>query len=329
MKKGHDVTIIARHLPGDLDLYYTSPWAGANWMSFALKDEYRLQHYDAVSYPELMRLAREEPASGICIQTQDYWVHKDDNTVERELPWYKDLVEDFEILPKEELQDDGILFGYRFKTVVISTSIYLNFLLSKISNLGGVYKRVHINHIREANDYHHSVSNPDVIINCTGLLAGKLGGVEDKKVYPVRGQVLLLRNNSKRLFYRGGFKDYPSEAIYMMPRKEGGTIIGGCFLPHVYDGEPDEGLKKRTIERAIKYAPELVEGGKEIDIVRVQVGLRPYREGNIRLEKEYIIGVGKVVHNYGAGGAGYQSSYGAAEGVVKLVEEFDSNISRL
>lgn len=29
-KKGNEVTVIAKHMPGDYDAEYTSPWAGAN-----------------------------------------------------------------------------------------------------------------------------------------------------------------------------------------------------------------------------------------------------------------------------------------------------------
>jgi D-amino-acid oxidase len=44
------------------------------------------------------------------------------------------------------------------------------------------------------------------------------------------------------------------------------------------------------------------DGGK-LQVLRHTVGLRPVREGGIRLEKESISGV-TVVHNYGHGGYG-------------------------
>ena len=72
-------------------------------------------------------------------------------------------------------------------------------------------------------------------------------------------------------------------------------------------------------------------GGKGIehlDVIRHNVGLRPFREGGARIEKERIQGVW-VVHNYGHGGAGYQSSYGCAENVVQLVSEAVAAIARL
>lgn len=54
-------------------------------------------------------------------------------------------------------------------------------------------------------------------------------------------------------------------------------------------------------------------------------GLRPSREGGARVEREEIsIGGGEkrvVVHNYGAGGTGYQAGFGMALEAVKSVED--------
>lgn len=30
--KTNDVAVVAKHMPGDLDIEYASPWAGANFM---------------------------------------------------------------------------------------------------------------------------------------------------------------------------------------------------------------------------------------------------------------------------------------------------------
>lgn len=78
----------------------------------------------------------------------------------------------------------------------------------------------------------------------------------------------------------------------------------------------------RIMKRAVELCPALT-GGKGIehlDIIRQGVGLRPLRLDGVRLEKERINGV-RVVHNYGHGGYGYQSSYGCAQVAVKLVED--------
>ena len=41
--KGYDVTILAKHFPGDKSADYTSPWAGARWKTMAPNDNPRLQ----------------------------------------------------------------------------------------------------------------------------------------------------------------------------------------------------------------------------------------------------------------------------------------------
>lgn len=33
-KPGYNVTVIAKHMPGDYDIEYASPWAGANYLPF-------------------------------------------------------------------------------------------------------------------------------------------------------------------------------------------------------------------------------------------------------------------------------------------------------
>lgn len=50
------------------------------------------------------------------------------------------------------------------------------------------------------------------------------------------------------------------------------------------------------------------------------LGFGPFVKGGTRIEKEKIDGMW-VVHNYGAGGAGYQSFYGWAKDTVSLIEE--------
>lgn len=31
-KNGHKITLVAKHMPGDYDIEYASPWAGANYL---------------------------------------------------------------------------------------------------------------------------------------------------------------------------------------------------------------------------------------------------------------------------------------------------------
>jgi D-amino-acid oxidase len=98
-----------------------------------------------------------------------------------------------------------------------------------------------------------------------------------------------------------------------------------------WESQPDPSLAVRIMKRAIDLCPELVPEGKGIEalsVVRHGVGLRPMRTGSIRVEKEVIDGV-TVIHNYGHGGYGYQTSYGCAYAVEKLVEEALQERARL
>jgi hypothetical protein len=90
------------------------------------------------------------------------------------------------------------------------------------------------------------------------------------------------------------------------------------------------------MNRAVKLCPQMVPEGKGIEalsVIRHGVGLRPMRENGIRVEKETISGNDghkiAVVHNYGHGGAGYQTSYGVAQIVERLVREVLGEKSRL
>jgi D-amino-acid oxidase len=120
-----------------------------------------------------------------------------------------------------------------------------------------------------------------------------------------------------------GTDDGDEEVCYIMQRAAGGgTILGGTYQKGNWESQPDPSTALRIMKRVVELCPELT-GGKGIEalsVVRHGVGLRPYREGGVRIERENVRGV-KVVHNYGHGGWGYQASYGCAEGAVELVDE--------
>lgn len=78
------------------------------------------------------------------------------------------------------------------------------------------------------------------------------------------------------------------------------------------------------MKRAVGLAPELTDGKgfEHLDVIRHGVGLRPGREGGVRVDKK-TDGIW-VVHNYGHAGWGYQGSYGCAEEVAALVDEIST-----
>jgi D-amino-acid oxidase len=237
-------------------------------------------------------------------------------------------LQQFQVIPESQLRP-GIHHAYAVTSVCINPSIYLPWLASQCLKAGIVLKRANLTHISDAAalpDVHHDFgdANTDLIINCTGLSSLKLGGVEDTTMYPIRGQLVLVRNNPGGIITVGdSLEDGSDEKTYMMTRAAGGgTVLGGSTQKNNWDSQVDPSLALRIMKRCVEMCPALT-GGKGIehlDVIRHAVGLRPGREGGARVERE-MLGETWVVHNYGHGGAGYQSSYGCAEAVVKLVSE--------
>ncbi|KAF2772784.1 FAD dependent oxidoreductase [Teratosphaeria nubilosa] len=350
----HDVTIIAKHMPGDYDIEYASPWAGANYMpGLSRKTESSdsatgtdSQTYERKTWPELSRLATDTPEAGVHFQdTILYRRSKDVGTpvgnwfseLLKEDAWFKDFVPNFRVLPKSDLPD-GIDGGTGFGSVCINTALYLPWLTSQCLKHGVKVRRGIVNHIVDAASLHHSGRRADLIVNATGLSSLKLGGVEDKALYPGRGQIVVVRNDPfNKMYSISGTDDGPDEATYIMHRAAGGgCILGGCLQKDNWESQPDPNLAIRIMKRCVELCPQLVPEGKGIEalsIVRHGVGLRPMRIGGPRVEKEIVTGLdGKqvpVVHNYGHGGYGYQTSYGAAAVAEGLVEEALGTKARL
>lgn len=145
----------------------------------------------------------------------------------------------------------------------------------------------------------------------------------DNSVVPARGQTVLVRNDPGVMLTISGTDDAEDEVCYIMKRAAGGgTILGGTYQKGNWNGVPDMAQAERIMKRAVALCPALTsgKGWETLDVIRHGVGLRPVREGGVRIERERIEGV-EVVHNYGHGGWGYQASYGCSEGVMELVEE--------
>lgn len=63
---------------------------------------------------------------------------------------------------------------------------------------------------------------------------------------------------------------------------------------------------------------------QEPEVLAAFAGLRPSREGGARVERQDIVVGGQtrvLVHNYGAGGTGFQAGYGMALESVATVED--------
>ena len=238
-------------------------------------------------------------------------------------PWFKPLFPDFKNLSKDELPSETIDSATRFTAVGINSPMYLGWLASSCVRKGVHMRRGVLKHVSNAATLHHSGHKADVVVNCTGLSARTLGGVEDTTVIPARGQIVLVSNDPGYMVDMSGTDDGEDEACYVITRAAGGgTILGGCYQKGSWESQPDLNMANRIMRRCVEICPELT-NGKGVDglsIIRQGVGLRPLREQGPRVEREKIEGV-DVVHQYGHGGYGYQASWGSAEAAVELIKE--------
>lgn len=245
-------------------------------------------------------------------------------------PWFKSIVPDFQVLTKDQIPL-GSDWGTAFTSVCINTAIYLPYLVGQCLKNGAVFRRGILTHISEAVDLHHLGLKADAIVNCTGLLASRLGGVMDSEIIPVRGQIVVVRNDPGVMLGTSGTDDGDDEICYIMQRAAGGgTVLGGTYQKGSWESQPDPNQALRIMKRAVEVCPALT-GGRGIEalsVIRHAVGLRPVRLSGVRIAKEKI-GLTWVVHNYGHGGWGYQGSYGCSERALELVDEILTPKSRL
>jgi hypothetical protein len=105
-----------------------------------------------------------------------------------------------------------------FTTISIDTPAYLPYLLARFLAKGGSIIRSSLQHISQVLEGAHTPFKPDALVVCAGIGARFLGGVEDKDVYPIRGQTVLIRAPWVKFGRTLNGKD---EVTYIIPRRSG------------------------------------------------------------------------------------------------------------
>lgn len=310
--KGKRVTIVAEHHPGDQSVNYTSPWAGANF-SFASESTEQACHYDKLSYENFAALFEKfgEEAGLRQLPTQELW--EDEPPSDYKVQSMKSYIPDFKILSKQELPA-GKIFGVKYTTFNFNAPKFLLFLKAYLIKHGVTFVRQRVTHVNEA----FLSPSTKAVFNCTGIGAYSLGGVEDKNMYPIRGQVVVVSADFINYNIMSQNEHY---VTYIIPRpgKNNHVILGGYYQPGNWSGDTNSYETESILERAAQLVPELKT--KPYEIIREAAGLRPGRKGGTRIEKEYRENGRVIIHNYGAAGAGYQSGYGMALEALKLMKD--------
>ncbi|KAL3303449.1 D-amino-acid oxidase [Colletotrichum asianum] len=358
-KEGNSVTVVGKHMPGDYDAEYASPWAGANVIPLSPEEGSR---WERRTWVALKKLTEENPEAGIHFQTthilrRDVDMARDasgfSNHFYQQNPWYRSIFNNFRDNHSSELAP-GYDSGFQYQGVCINTAIYLPWLLGQCLKHGVVVKRGNLKNINEAKFLSHKGRVANIIINATSLRSLKLGGVEDSTMAPSRGQIVVVgimlhsppsidavslvpvltvvvRNEPLKNFLLlmcSSPLDGSGEEVYAMQRAAGGgTILGGTYDIGNWNSQPDPNTALRIMQRIVDLCPDIA-GGKGIaglDVIRHGVGFRPWRKGGLRLEEEKLDDQTWIIHNYGHSGWGYMESYGCAEGVVELVDKVSEN----
>ncbi|PKY26443.1 nucleotide-binding domain-containing protein [Rhizophagus irregularis] len=317
-EKAIKVHIVAKHFPGDLSGEYTSPWAGAHWRSHAAKDEIREQEFDRETYKYFWKIANT-PYSGVMIIDEfEYWEKLPQDFSD---PWFKTLCHEYRHLRKEELPV-GVEFGITYKSISINPSTYLNYLLNTFTSLGGTTQRANLSHLNECIE-----SDTDIVVNCSGIHARTLGGVEDSDVFPVRDQTVIAQLPQSYMNWAFFKREANGEMTYAIPRDNGEVTLGGTYEVDNYSTDVDYDTAAAIIHRCLATRPDLLPKDQPHLIIKMHgVGLRPHRKGGVRVETEWTTSekFGKkilICHNYGHGGSGYQSSYSTAQSALKIMKE--------
>ncbi|KAG6826151.1 hypothetical protein H0H92_000959, partial [Tricholoma furcatifolium] len=192
LEAGYAVTAIASHLPTDpLSPYYASSTAGAHHLSFAADDDPRQQRLDRRTFEVLWKEEKEEgEGSGVM------------KVVQREFYVGGTHIGFFETMPD---------------------------LLARFEALGGVEHRATLPSLASALNFLPDQAHPPLaLVNCTGLGSRDLEDVRDEAMYPVRGQVVVLRAPwVKEGCTKQVGKEGDGERTYVIPRRRGEVVIGG------------------------------------------------------------------------------------------------------
>ena len=289
VNEGHRVTVLAKAFSPNT----TSNKAAAFWFPYHVRGDKRAIVWVEKSYQFYKQLTADKN-SGISfiklikgikvgVVDDDSWVQFMPPNTCREL-----LVSELPI---------GYSKGFEAEVPLIETQIFLPYLQQQLLQKGVVFIK------KEITDLSDISQQFDAVINCSGLGAKTL--CKDEKIFPVRGQVLLLEPGYPDSIFLDN-----QTPTYIVPRKDA-TIIGGTYEEHIGDEITESKTLEKLLDKASTVFPEL----KNRKVIGSWAGLRPFRE-TVRLEREPNT---NIIHNYGLGGSGFTLAFGCAEAVKDLI----------
>jgi D-amino-acid oxidase len=279
-RAGHVVTVVAA-ATGDATV---SAVAGALWFPYRAGPIDRVVDWAARTRDRLIALAASTPAAGVDLVTV--------LQLDPAEPWWLPAIPDAEPIVADL---PGRPPAWRFRAPRIEPARFLPWLEAQLARPI----------VRAAVASVDDVAG-DVVVVCAGLGARALA--RDDTVIGVAGQIAVALPGALDLSRSICDDRDPAAMFYAIPRR-GEVVLGGTAIEIAGDvaPPPDPALTARFVADAARLG--LAPG----PVVTVRTGVRPCRP-EVRLERR-----GRIVYNYGHGGAGYTLSFGCAEEVAARV----------
>jgi D-amino-acid oxidase len=219
----------------------------------------------------------------------------------------------------------GVVDAYTHLAPTINTDVYLTWLASQAEAEGVKAIRGSISGpLEELEDRLLSEYGAELIVNCSGLGARALAC--DPAMDPHRGALLRVINDGSSMppvtaahaVANNTSNDYQN-MVFIVPRGPDRLLLGGLVEPSQYDTDltlDNYPPLREMLDRCQEFLP-ILRGARLDPVDPLRVGLRPFREGGVRLEIQPDT---RIVHNYGHGGAGVTLSWGCALDVADLAD---------
>jgi D-amino-acid oxidase len=324
------IIIIAAETPDDPSpsADYASMWAGAHYRPvYPLNTaQTQFEHELALRTAETMRcIAREVPEAGVAeVPGVEYFDKPPKEMLELKTgDTYAWSGDGFRVMRQEELPN-GAAWGCEYQSYCVNISVYCRWLMSCLQKKGAKIVRQRLSSASEAFDAVEAMglAQPRVVVNCSGRNFD-----QDGKVKIIRGQTVLVRQQHHSTVT---WQKADGTWVFLVPRPlGGGTIVGGTKEVGDWHESPRSETKKRLLQNCVEAFPDFVDNVDKFEVLQENVGRRPWREGGYRIDTEVVGPDRSVIHGYGAGGRGYELSWGAAGRIVDLVKTVSAKNSKL
>lgn len=282
---GHTVHIVA----AATGAHTTSDVAGAVWFPYRAGPPEKVAIWAAHTRRWLERLSAD-PSTGIDLL--DGYEITTDEGMDPPRPWWAAAID----VTRAPAPVTGAPLAWRFFAPRVEPATFLPWLTARLR--ASIERRTVIDLAAEPGD---------LVINCTGLGARELAA--DDLLYPLFGQIVITAPGAADRAVTVTDDRHTDAIFYIIPRRDE-LVLGGISRPWPPGAPhaPEPEITRRILAQAAALGIEIGE------VVRERTGLRPYRLA-VRLERD-----GRVIHNYGHGGAGFTLCRGCAEDVVALAE---------